>query len=41
MKYGVAVGNAKQELKDKAYLVTDHLAEDGVMKALKELKIID
>jgi len=41
VKYGVAVGNAKQELKDKAYLVTDHLANDGVYKALKELKVID
>lgn len=41
VKYGVAVGNAKQELKDLAYLVTDHLAEDGVKKALIKLGVID
>ena len=41
VKYGVAVGNAKQELKDIAYLVTDHLAEDGVKKALIKLGVID
>ena len=41
VKYGVAVGNAKQELKDKAYLVTDHLADDGVEKALIQLGVID
>ena len=41
VKYGVAVGNAKQELKDLAYLVTDHLASDGVKKALIKLGVID
>ena len=41
VKYGVAVGNGKQELKDKAYLVTDHLADDGIKNALIKLGVID
>ena len=41
VKYGVAVGNAKDELKSRAYHVTDHLAEDGVKKALIKLGVID
>lgn len=41
VKYGIAVGNGKQELKDRAYLVTDHIADDGIAKALKKLKVID
>ena len=41
VKYGVAVGNGKQELKDKAYLVTDHIADDGFEKALIQLGVID
>lgn len=41
VKYGIAVGNGKQELKDRAYLVTDHIAEDGIAKALKKLNVID
>ena len=41
VKYGVALGNGKQELKDKAYLVTDDIASDGVKKALIKLGVID
>lgn len=41
VKYGVAVGNGKQELKDKAYLITDHIADDGFEKALVKLGVID
>lgn len=41
VKYGVALGNGKQELKDKAYLVTDHLADNGLEHALKKLKVIE
>lgn len=41
VKYGVAVGNAKDELKSQAYLVTDHIADDGLEKALIKLGVID
>ncbi len=41
VKYGVALGNGKQELKDIAYLVTDHLADNGLEHALKKLKVIE
>lgn len=41
VKYGVAMGNAKQEVKDAAYLVTDDIKNDGYYKALLKLGIID
>lgn len=40
VKYGVAMGNGKQELKDKAYMVTDDIDDDGLYKALKRLEVI-
>ena len=36
----VAMGNAPQEIKDKADRITTSLDEDGVYKAFKELKLI-
>lgn len=40
VKYKVAMGNAKEEVKKEATLVTDNIDEDGYMKALKQLGII-
>ncbi len=37
---GVAMGNAVGPLKDVAKLITDHVAEDGVWKALRKLQLI-
>ncbi|MGX7025437.1 Cof-type HAD-IIB family hydrolase [Vagococcus hydrophili] len=37
---GVAMGNAAEDIKDLADYVTDTNDQDGIMKALKELKII-
>lgn len=41
VKYSVAMGNGKQELKDIAYYVTDNIEDAGIYKALKHFKIID
>ena len=41
VKYGIAMGNGKKELKDIAYLVADDIAQDGLKKALVELGVID
>ena len=38
--FGVAMGNACKELKEKASLVTDDINQRGVYNALKTLKII-
>lgn len=40
VKYSIAMGNGKEEVKNAAYLVADHIANDGLMKALKELDVI-
>lgn len=37
---GIAMGNAFEELKEKADFVTDSVLNDGIMKALKELNLI-
>lgn len=37
---GVAMGNASDELKSKADMVTTHITEDGIYNGLKELKLI-
>lgn len=37
---GVAMGNAKEEVKAVADLVTGHIDEDGIYRALKELELI-
>lgn len=39
-KYSVAMGNAKEELKEKAFFVTKHIKNHGVKYALKKLKIL-
>jgi len=36
----VAMGNAEQHLKDNATHVTDHISNDGIYKACKELNLI-
>ena len=40
VKYGVAMGNARKEVKEAAYLVTSNIKEDGYKKALETLGII-
>lgn len=40
VKYGIAMGNAKQEVKDNALDITDSVIEGGVAKALKKYQII-
>lgn len=40
VKYSVAVGNAKEELKKEASFVSDEISKDGIFKILKELEII-
>ena len=40
VKYSVALGNAKPELKKIAYHVTDDISKDGIEKALKYFEII-
>ena len=38
--FSVAMGNAPQEIKDKADMITTSLNDDGVYHAFKELKLI-
>lgn len=40
VKYSIALGNAKEELKKVAYYVTDHISDDGIEKALRYFEII-
>lgn len=40
VKYSIALGNAKEELKKIAYYVTDDISNDGIEKALKHFEII-
>ena len=37
---GIAMGNAKEELKAIADYVTDDINNDGIMKALKHFKLL-
>jgi Cof subfamily protein (haloacid dehalogenase superfamily) len=37
---GVAMGNAKEEVKKAADLVTKHVAEDGILYGLRQLELI-
>ncbi len=37
---GIAMGNAKKELKEVASFVTDDISKDGLQKALKRIKLI-
>lgn len=41
VKYGVAMGNARQEVKDIAYYVTDQVYNKGVLKALHFFNLVD
>lgn len=40
VKYGVAMGNANEKLKSKAYYVTTDVFSNGIYNGLKELKLI-
>ena len=37
---GIAMGNAPSQVKETADYVTDHIDEDGVMRALKHFGLI-
>lgn len=37
---GVAMGNAVEELKQRATLVTDHVSENGLVNAMKKLHLV-
>lgn len=39
-KFGVAMGNSREETKEKAYCTTWHIKHHGVKHALKKLKVI-
>ena len=39
-RYGIAMGNSPQELKDLADYITDDIAQDGVVTAMKHFGII-
>lgn len=41
VKYGVCMGNGKDEAKKHAFYVTDPIDEDGLYKALKHFGVID
>ena len=38
---GIAMGNAREEVKQRADLVTEHIDEDGLYLALKKLGLLD
>ena len=40
VKYSIAMGNGREEVKNAAYLVADRIDNDGLAKALEELDII-
>lgn len=40
VNHGIAMGNAVDELKQKATYVTDRIENDGIMKALKHEKVL-
>lgn len=40
VKYGIAMGNAKEDCKKKAYFVTKSISRNGVTYALKHFKLI-
>lgn len=40
VKYGIAMGNAKDEVKKNAYYITKDISKDGVHYALKHFKLI-
>lgn len=41
VKYGVCLGNGKEEAKKAAYYVTDNIEDDGLYKALKHFEVIE
>ena len=41
VKYGVCMGNGKDEAKKEAFYVTDNIENDGLYKALKYFDVIN
>ena len=41
VKYGICLGNGKEEAKKYAYFVTDNIEDDGIYNALKKFNLID
>ena len=41
VKYGICMGNGKNEAKKEAFYVTDNIENDGLYKALKHFDVID
>lgn len=40
VKYSTAMGNSTDEIKNKAYTITDNVTDDGIYKALKKYNLI-
>ena len=40
VKYGICMGNGKEEAKKEAFFVTDNIENDGLYKALKHFEVI-
>ncbi len=40
VKYGICLGNGKEEAKKEAYYVTDNIEDDGLYNALKHFEVI-
>ena len=40
VKYSTAMGNSTDEIKNKAYAITDNVTDDGIYKALKKYNLI-
>ncbi len=41
VKYGICMGNGKDEAKKEAYYVSENIEDDGMAKALKKFNLID
>ncbi|SER97703.1 hypothetical protein SAMN04487944_11448 [Gracilibacillus ureilyticus] len=41
VRYGIAMGNCVEDLKEKAYFVTEDVADNGLSNGLKKLGLID
>lgn len=41
VKYGICLGNGKEEVKPYAYFVTTNIEDDGILNGLKHLGLID
>ena len=40
VRYGICMGNGKEEAKKEAFFVTDNIENDGLYKALKHFEVI-